>query len=296
MNRYPADSSGTSAPCQPLTEEEFEQFRRLAHEKFGLALRKGKESLVSARLGKKIRELNLRSFQDYYRHVIDDSSGQALAGMIDALSTNHTSFFREPAHFDFLRDAVLPHLRGRCPVRVWSAGCSTGEEAYSLLFCLLEHLGPAALSRIELLASDISTRALETARHAVYPAARFEGLPVAMLRKYLLRGEGHRAGWFRIKPSLRNAVRFAHLNLVESFPALGEFPVIFCRNVMIYFDRPTQSSLVRRLADRLEPAGYLFVGHSESLAGIDHPLEYVRPAIYRKPDGGGRRKNAGRVA
>ena len=277
-----------------LTAREFEQIRRLAHDQFGLDLREGKETLVSTRLSKKIRELNFPSFQAYFRHVIEDRTGESLIALIDALTTNYTSFFREPAHFDFLRETILPGLRDRGRIDVWSNACSTGEEPYSIAFCLIEELGEQALDRIRILATDISTRVLDRARQGAYPAERFQGIPASRLRQYLLRGEGRFQNWYRVKPEVRAAVEFQRLNLMDRFSHLGPFPVIFCRNVMIYFDRPTQQDLVNRLSDCLEPGGYLLIGHSESLNGIDHPLRYLRPATYRKPETGEAGRNRSR--
>ncbi|MGA2269938.1 MAG: protein-glutamate O-methyltransferase CheR [Bryobacteraceae bacterium] len=269
---------------RPLTAREFEQFRRLAYEKFGLDLRSGKESLVSARLGKKIRELNFRSFQEYYRHVTEDRTGEALIAMIDALTTNHTGFFRESAHFEFLRKTILPGLRERDRIAIWSAACSTGEEPYTIAFCLLEELGEAALAKVRILATDISTRVLASARRATYPAECFDGIPAHRFHRYLLQGEQRWKGWYRVKPEVQAVVEFRRLNLMEQFAHLGLFSVIFCRNVMIYFDKATQQDVANRLAGCLEPGGYLLIGHSESLNSVDHPLRYVQPTIYRKPE------------
>jgi chemotaxis protein methyltransferase CheR len=272
-----------------LTCREFHQFRNLAHQEFGLDLPEGKEQLVASRLRKKMRELNLDSFQAYYRHIVDDRTGVALTAMIDALTTNHTSFFREPAHFDFLRQVVLPGLRFRSLIEIWSAACSTGEEPYSIAFCLLDELGIDRSSRLRILATDISTRVLDAARNAVYPAERFQGIPPEQLRPYLLRGEGKQKDRYLVKRQVRAAIEFRRANLMEKISQFGEFSVIFCRNVMIYFDRSTQQDLVKRLGGCLEPGGYLFIGHAESLGGIEHALEYVRPAVYRKPDNAGSR-------
>jgi len=272
-----------------LTAREFQELSRLAYDYAGLDLRSGKEQLVMTRLGKKLRELNLASFQEYCRHVAEDRTGEALVAMIDALTTNHTSFFREPAHFDFLRRTILPWLRQRERIGVWSAACSTGEEPYSIAISLLEEMGPEARRKAHILATDISTRALAKARRGIYPAERFEGLAMHQLRSHLLRGEERWRGWYQVRKDVRALIEFRRVNLMESIALLGPFPVIFCRNVMIYFDRPTQQDLVRRLAERLEVGGYLLVGHAESLNGLDHPLQYVRPAVYRKPamsDGG----------
>ncbi len=274
---------------RPLTAAEFREFGRLAYRKFGLDLRQGKEELVSARIGKKLRELGLKSFRDYLAMVEADPSGASLVALIDALTTNHTGFLREPAHFEFLSKAILADLAAAGRLRIWSAACSSGEEPYSIAFTLLEAAaarGAAARADFSILASDISTRVLETARRAVYPAERFQGFPQPLLRKYCLLGEGRWRGHYRVRPEVRSRVEFERLNLIEPFPARTPFHVIFCRNVMIYFDKPTQHNLVNRLAECLEPGGYLLVGHAESLSGMDHPLVYLRPAIYRKPERG----------
>jgi chemotaxis protein methyltransferase CheR len=267
----------------PLSAREFDQIRRLAYDHFGLDLREGKQTLVSARLGKKIREMNLHSYQEYYRHVMEDPTGEALISLVDALTTNHTSFFREAAHFEFLRQTVMPSLRSRGRISIWSAACSTGEEPYSIAFSLLDELGQD-FSRVRILATDISTRVLAAAGRGIYAADRFEGIPAHQLRRYVLRGAGRFSNSYQVKPELRSAVEFRRLNLMEPFSHMGAFPVIFCRNVMIYFDKTTQQDLVNRLAACLEPGGYLLIGHAESLNGVEHPLRYVRPAVYQKPD------------
>lgn len=271
---------------RPLTRREFEQFRRLARDTFGLDLRAGKEPLVAARLGKVAGHLRMRSYQEYYEHVLADRTGQALLAMIEALTTNHTGFLREPEHFEFLARIAMSEWHARDRIRIWSAACSTGEEPYSAVCCLLD-CGTAAA--IDILATDISNRVLEAARQGVYPAERFREAPPHWRSRYLLRGRGRFEGFYRIKPEVQKLVRFARLNLIEPF-AYGEpFAAIFCRNVMIYFDRPTQQSLVTRAAALLEPGGYFLIGHSESLSALDQPLEYVCPAIYRKP--GPRKRN-----
>ncbi len=269
---------------RPLSDREFEQIRNLAREKFGLDLRKGKESLVAARLGKKIRQAGFRSFEEYFQSVVEDGSGEELASMIDALATNYTSFLREPAHFEFLRTAIVPWVRERSRIDIWSAACSTGEEPYSIVLTLLEELGPDALGRIRLVASDISRRALSKAEAGVYAADRLDGIPKDWLRKYFLKGEGRWAGWFRLKPQIASVIEFRRVNLIEPYPPNWRFPVIFCRNAMIYFDREVESHVVNRMAACLEPGGYLLIGHAESLTGIHQPLSYVRPAVYRKPE------------
>ncbi|HUO31535.1 MAG TPA: protein-glutamate O-methyltransferase CheR [Bryobacteraceae bacterium] len=289
MNKSVGQDQLAAGLSQRLKPQEFESIRRLAYEKFGLDLRKGKEELVAARLGKRMREGGFDSFEQYYQHVVSDPSGEALIGMIDSLATNHTSFLREAQHFDFLRQSVLPALRERPRAEFWSAACSTGEEPYTLAFMLCDAWGIDAFRRVRILATDISTKALTGSRNAVYPEERFTTVPSGWLRQYLLRGEGRWKGWYRVKPELRSQIEFTRLNLIEPFSHAQLFPVIFCRNVMIYFDKATQETLVNRLANCLEPGGYLFIGHAESLTGVHHGLSYVRPAIYQKPAGGGGR-------
>jgi len=209
------------AQIRPPTSREFERARRLAYEKFGLDLRDGNEPLVAARLGKKLGQLGLRTYREYLDQVQADASGDLLTGMIDALTTNHTMFLREPAHFVFLRQVVRAELRKRSPLEIWSAACSTGEEPYSIAICLLEELGAEAASRIRIVASDVSSRVLETAKHGVYAAERFEGFPAAWMSRYFLRGEKQRLGWYRVKAALRRLVDFRPINLMEP---LGNMP------------------------------------------------------------------------
>jgi chemotaxis protein methyltransferase CheR len=275
-------SETAAADIRPLSGFEFDKIRALAHKEFGLDLRAGKEQLVSARLGKHVRKLGYHTFRDYLTHVQSDATGAALMDMIDALTTNFTSFMREPAHFEFLRKTVLPEFENQQPVQIWSAACASGEEPYSIALSVLEELGERALREVRILATDISTRVLETARQGVYASDRLDGVAHETLRKYFLRGEQRWKGWFRVNPKLREMLEFRRMNLTEPFPSMPQFSVIFCRNVMIYFDRETQDRLVDRMTHCLAPGGYLFTGHSESLVHGSHALEYVLPAIYRK--------------
>ena len=265
---------------RPLSHREFEQIRGLARSTFGLDLRSGKEELVSARLRKLVRASGYRSFHEYYQHIVEDHTGRALASMIDALATNHTSFLRESDHFDFLRHHVLRELSGRSAIDVWSAACSTGEEVWTLA-CLLNECLTSA--KIRILATDISNRALHAAAEGRYAAERCAGMPAGWLTRYFV-AEGRPARAYRIAPAIRAQVEFQRVNLVGRISWPHSFPIIFCRNVMIYFDRQTQEHVVQQLSGCLEPGGYLFVGHAESLTRVSHSLEYVRPAIYRKPE------------
>jgi len=268
-------------PLRPLAPQDFQQIRELAYQSFGLDLKPGKEELVTARLQRLVRHGGFHSYQEYCRHVRNDSTGESLLALIDALTTNHTSFLREPEHFEFLRSNLLPRLRRRETVAVWSAACSTGEELWTLAFLLHEVL---AAAHIQLIGSDISRKALARSQAATYSAERVSVLPATWVQAYLT-AEGHPPAYYRVKPAIRAEASFRRLNLVKPFSWPIPFPIVFCRNVMIYFDRPMQQRVVTGLEASLEPGGYLFIGHAESLTGIDHHLEYVRPAVYRKPVG-----------
>jgi chemotaxis protein methyltransferase CheR len=268
-----------------LTRKEFAAVSELARREFGVELGAGKEQLVAARIGKLIRRLHFTSFHDFYEHLQADHTGQCLTQLIDSLTTNHTSFFREQAHFDFLVEHAFPECDdGTRPMRIWSAACSTGEEPYTIALFTQEYFGSRERCAPTILASDISTHALETARKGTYPAQRLDQAFAPWLRKHLLRGEGRAEGWYRMRPEIMKMVEFRRINLIEPLPKLGQFDVIFCRNVMIYFSHATQAQLVNRLAACLNPGGYLFVGHSETLTGVQHGLQHVQPAIYRKRD------------
>lgn len=270
--------------AQPeLRQGEFEKISRLAYEHFGVDLRVGKQALIEARIGKKLRELGLSSFQQYFDYVTADTTGKALTAMVDVLTTNHTSFFREPRHFDFMVKTILPDVLQKPEIHIWSAACSSGEEPYSIAMTLLEAARAETLAKIRIRASDISTRVLEKAVRAVYPNERCASIRSEFQQRYMLRGQNSCANSLRFKPEVRNLMTFMNLNLMHPLPSDYMCSMLFCRNIMIYFDRPTQQSLVRRLTDCLEPGGYLFIGHSESLNSISHTLEYVAPATYRKP-------------
>ena len=280
MAHTPAEAA---RPAPVLNPREFEKFRQLAYRHFGLNLGASKQGLVSARLGKKLRELGLKSFQHYYDYVVADRSGAALAGMVDHLTTNHTSFFREPRHFEFLCRTVFPALRTRTRIDIWSAACSSGEEPYSIAMSLLDESPSEAAAKIRIKASDISNRMLEKARRGVYAANRLEGIPAAMRQRYLLRDKSEVAEGYRFTTEVRSMVEFERVNLMATLPAGYCCSAIFCRNLMIYFDKPTQQSVVNGISQHLEAGGYLFIGHSESLNNISHGLDYICPATYRKP-------------
>ena len=265
----------------PLAPAEFEQIRQLAYRTFGLDLKQGKEELVSARLRRLARGGGHRSFQEYYRSIVEDRTGASLLAMIDALATNHTSFLREPDHFDFLRQQVMPGLLARDTIEVWSAACSTGEEVWTLAMVANEACGS---QQVRIHASDISNKALAFAQAGSYPRERCQGIPPQWLGRYF-KAEKPPSTNYLVSPALRAQAVFRRINLVQAYSWPHPFPVIFCRNVMIYFDRDTQEKVVQRIVEYLEPGGYLFVGHAESLTRVEHKLEYIRPAVYRKPGG-----------
>jgi len=275
------DTENPNGSVPALAQREFQQIRELAYRTFGLDLKAGKEELVSARLQRLVRSGGFRSYHEYCRHVLEDRTGESLLALVDALATNHTSFLREPDHFDFLRDNVLPALARRESVEIWSAACSTGEEIWTLA-CLARDAQPH--TRIRLVGTDISRKALAQAQRAVYSVERMNGLPPAWIKRYFAAEEGSHPS-FRVKPEIRAMAAFERINLIEPISWPKQFPVVFCRNVMIYFDRSTQQRVIANLSRGLEPGGYLFVGHAESFTGIDHRLEYVRPAVYRRPAG-----------
>jgi chemotaxis protein methyltransferase CheR len=258
----------------------------LVYERAGIRLHDGKRELITARLQKRLRLLGLSSYREYLDLLQRDASGEEMVAFLDAIATNHTSFFREEQHFAFLRDRVLPGLLarpGRQEIRVWSAACSTGEEPYTLAITLADAL-PDGADGVNLFASDLSTKALATARGAVYKMDRVRGIPSDVLRRHFERGMGAQEGLARVSPALRRRVEFAQLNLLEIGDLGRRFDVIFCRNVMIYFDRVVQQRVVSMLERHLAPDGYLFISHSESLNGITHGLRWLAPAVYQRRD------------
>jgi chemotaxis protein methyltransferase CheR len=265
-----------------LKASEFSAIAMLARRHFGVELGPGKEQLVTARLSKLMRRSGFSRFRDFFENLQSDRTGESLTQLIDALTTNHTSFFREREHFDFLIEDVFPHWKAARPMRIWSAASSTGEEPYTIAVIGREYFGSADKRVPSILASDISSEALKTARAGIYRSERIQGMSAPWLQKYLLRGEGRWEGWCRMRPEVMAMIEFRRINLIESLPGVGTFDVVFCRNVMIYFSRATQAEVVERLAACLTPGGYLFVGHSESLTGMQHGLEHIQPAIYRK--------------
>ena len=267
-----------------LSNDTFQQVRALVYRESGIDLANHKRVMFASRLQKRLRDLGVTSFEDYYHLVTGASRDGELTVMLDCVSTNKTEFFREAHHFAFLRDQVLPNLARIKVVRIWSAACSSGEEPYSIAMTLADSIESPSTWDCRILASDISTRVLATAAAGMYPLAQVRPLGHDLVRRHFLRGTSKHSGIVKVKPYLADMIVFKRINLMEDrYPIKGLLDVIFCRNVMIYFDRSTQTQLVMRLAQCLKPGGYLFIGHAESLSRDAEELQYVAPTIYRRP-------------
>jgi chemotaxis protein methyltransferase CheR len=272
------------------TDREFQKLRDLVLEHAGIQLNDSKKPLVYGRLARRVRELQLDSFGEYYRRVIEDD--QELVHFLDRITTNETHFFRERHHFVHLADTVVPSwIRAadagarEKSVHVWSAGCSTGEEPYSIAMTLLDRLPKAGWS-IDILATDLSTRVLDVARGATWPVDRATGIPQGFLHEFMLRGIGSRHGFVRAGARLRSCVRVQRLNLNDdSYPPGELFDLVFCRNVLIYFQSARRQRVLARLVGRLAPEGQLFVGHAESVQGLHERLRCVSPTVYARVPG-----------
>ena len=271
-----------------LSDDDFCRISKMVYDHCGINLHDGKKELIRARLAKKLRSGRFRTFSDYMEHVLEDKTGREFSDFIDTLSTNLTSFFRERQHFDYVQDILLPRLVAKKQkeknqrIRIWSAGCSSGEEPYSIAITLLDNL-PKGQWDAKILATDISTRVLETARAGIYNAERIAPVPPPQKAKYLIPKAEKGNTVFEVQNTVREKITFRYLNLMEDWPIKGPLDFIFCRNVMIYFDKPTQATLVGRFFNLLDSGGILFTGHSESLTGIEHKFKYVQPTIYMKP-------------
>ena len=268
---------------EKITAAEFEQFRRFIFERAGISLSDAKQRLVTGRLAKRLRHFEIDSYGEYFQRTIRGALGpDELQIVVDLLTTNETHFFREPAHFDFLRERVLPEVQRGSTYRIWSAASSTGEEAYSSAMTCAECLGDAPW---EIFGSDINTAVLAKARVGHYSMDVAHEIPLPLLKRFCLRGKGEQDGTFLIGPELRRRVSFDQVNLNAPMPPIGPFDFVFLRNVMIYFAVETKRAVVARMLPLLKPGGFFVVGHSESLNGVTDQLELVRPTIYRKPLG-----------
>ncbi len=284
------EQKGFTVWAKPMTQAEFDRFSDLIIEQCGIKMPQSKKIMLEARLQKRLRSLGIATFGEYYRYVRQEGGGE-LVHMLDAVTTNKTDFFREPAHFEFLAQTILPEFlagqeqsreRQRA-LRIWSAGCSSGEEPYTLAMVLSDFAEQHPSFAFSILATDLSTKVLDRARTAIYDEERVATVPPAMKQRYLLRSKDRDKGLVRMTPVLRAAVQFQRLNLMEENLSFSDlFDAIFCRNVIIYFDRRTQERLLARFCRVLRTDGHLFLGHSESIHGFDLPLKRLVSTVYRK--------------
>ena len=270
-----------------ISDKEFQAIRKLVYSKFGINLTEQKKTLVVGRLQKVLRQRKFTTFQDYYKWLTADTTGEALDELANRISTNHTFFYREKAHFELFAKRVLPEAVQRNSsarqreLRIWCAGCSSGEEPYTLMMLMMEHLGQQFKQwNVTLLATDISATALKTAMAGVYEADRVAQLPAGLRNKYF---ERHGDGMLRVSDQVRPRIFFRRHNLMDqTFPFKKQFDAVFCRNVMIYFDRETRNNLVAKYHKHTVDNGYLFIGHSETLGRDETQYKYVMPAVYQK--------------
>ena len=266
-----------------ISDQEFQAFKTLVYQKAGIALAPAKRTLLVSRLSKRMHTLGLDTFQAYYDCVTGESGAEELTHCLDLISTNVTHFFREPVHFEFLRQRVLPALADQQRIRVWSSACSSGEEPYSIAMTLVDAVETTPHWDCKILASDLSTRILAKAANAVYNQEVISKVPDDLVRRHFFKGRGDQAETVKVKPNITRMVVLKQINLMDArYPIRTPLDVIFCRNVMIYFDRDTQEQLVAKFHQYLKPGGYLFTGHSESLQRLQHPFHYVAPTIYQK--------------
>ena len=272
---------------QQLNDGLFQKFSDLVYEKTGIFLKPEKKELLNARLGKRLRATGITSFKQYYEYVINDRSGDELVHLIDNVSTNFTSFFRENSHFEILSSTVLPAFvkegRGKSKeILLWSSASSSGEEPYTMAMVVEDFVSRHPGMRYRIMATDISTRVLAQAKRGVYADERVTKVPTPFLKKYFQKGVGNSDGYVKVKDELRRMVHFDRFNLMGDFPWRAAIDVIFCRNVMIYFNRETQQELVSKFHQALTPGGYLFIGHSESISGLKHNFTQIDATAYQK--------------
>jgi chemotaxis protein methyltransferase CheR len=294
----PRPSPALAAFAAGVSDALFARFQGLVHRDAGIWLSPAKKALLVGRLSKRLRILGLRSFREYWERVQADEAERTR--MLDCIATNETHFFREPRHFELLASRVYPAWYAEAEatrrprrIRAWSAACSTGEEPYSIAMSLLQAFPPGLGWSADVLGTDLSTRALERARQATWPIAKAAEIPPHLLKRFMLRGTGAAEGHMRAGPELQAVVRFGRLNLNdEGYGAVGQFDLLFCRNVLIYFDPPTKARVIERLLAHLAPAGLLFLGHAESLGAGTGRLRAVIPSVYAFADAGATARRA----
>ncbi|HUX38379.1 MAG TPA: protein-glutamate O-methyltransferase [Rectinemataceae bacterium] len=276
-----------SGTAQGLSDGEFHKLASFIEAELGIRMPDNKRVMLESRLLKRIRQLELPDFSSYIDFVFsEEGKSIELINMIDAVTTNKTDFFREAEHFDFILERILPEIYSEGPAirrRFWSAGCSTGEEPYTLAMVLEEFGARVPEFSWSIFASDLSTKVLDKAVEGVYSSEQAAPIPLSFKKKYLLRSKDPHNGLVRVRPELRAKVEFARINFMDrAWPVEGSFDVILCRNVIIYFERKTQEDIIARLLQKIRPKGFLILGHSESVAGMDLPMRSIAPTVYRK--------------
>jgi chemotaxis protein methyltransferase CheR len=268
-----------------LSDEEFKRLSIFINTNFGIKMPPEKKTMLQSRLQKRLRDLNIASFKEYIDVVFTEKGESSeLIHMIDVVTTNKTDFFREPAHFDYISKEALPALAANRQIKVWSAGCSSGEEVYTIAMVLKEYMLKGNQFDFQILGTDISSRILAKAVNAIYPEDRIFNIPLELKKKYFLKSKDRVNPTVRVVKELRSKSYYQRLNFIdEEYSTVRDmFDIIFCRNVLIYFDRPTQEDVIRRLCQKLKYGGYFFLGHSESIMGMDLPLKQIRPTIFKK--------------
>lgn len=265
----------------------FKQISNFVYNQVGITISQGKKTMLEARLQKRLRVLNLKDYTAYCAYLFSPQAMEReIPELIDAVTTNTTDFFREPKHFEFLSKTLLPtwfdQYGASSMLRLWSAGCSTGMEPYTIAMVFSDFREQNSLFTFSILATDISNKVLREAANGIYDTERVAPVPKEMKHKYLLRSKDPAKHKVRIAPALRNIISFERLNFMESFQFKNKLDIVFCRNVIIYFDRKTQENVLSKFCGQLKPGGHLFVGHSESLAGMSLPLRQVAPTVYER--------------
>ncbi len=275
------NSSGTpQLQRQLVSAGAYQSIRDFIYQEAGIDLGESKQQLVSSRLNKRLRFHNLTSFEQYVDLIEDRNCGSERQIAIDLLTTNETYFFREAAHFETLKTSILPQHQKDKLFRVWSAASSSGEEAYSVAMVLDDFFGQRA--QWEVFGSDISSRIIEKAKKGIYQIHRIDAIPAEYLKRYCRKGTGEYEGFLLVDKNLRSKTRFSEINLTRPLPEVGLFDVVFLRNVLIYFDHPTKEKIIRSLTSKLRPGGILYIGHSESLKGMNLPLTLIAPTTYQR--------------
>lgn len=271
----------------PLNDADFTKLSNFIYVNYGIKLPISKKIMLQSRLASRLKINGMKSYAEYTKYVLSgDANESEIVHMIDLVSTNKTDFYREAAHFDFMKEVVLPKFiagDSRQPFKIWSSASSSGEEAYTIAMVISEFIENNRKIDFEILGTDISARILEKAKLGIYPLDRVDVIPLSQKKKYLLRSKDEENPMVRIVPHLRTKARFQRLNLMDtSYNVPKDFDIIFCRNVLIYFDRETQEKVINKLCMHLKPGGYFFLGHSESISGIDVPLKPLKPTLFVK--------------